>query len=808
MIAELTIANVGSFQGDPVTLRNLAPVNFIYGANGAGKSTIGRAVAAQASEPDQQFSGCAARWRDQRPLPTFLYNREFVERNFKDSSKVKGVFTLGEDTAETLTRIQSVRDEMESKRRTKELLRDRLLRESAQNKAPLRALDELERDASVVYQKGLQAETALPLMDASRLIELAASSILSKKIVGREDVATAALLEGFGFLGFKIEVSEDAKDYRLVRLDGSAVQNTLSEGEKTFVTFLYFWHLVAGSNDTSGVSADRVVVFDDPVSSLDSDILFIVSTLVRRTCEKAQGGHSNIKQVFVLTHNAYFHKEVTFRAHEKQVAFWLVFKSNERSSITREQRNPVRTSYQLLWDEVRNAGASPNVSLRNTLRRILENYFSLLGGGKTGRAPREVHGTTAIRRPFSHQLAPRRLAFRLRRGALLRQPSLHTDLPGCVPGGIRGDEASRSLQHDDGTDRGRDRMTTPNEAPALLLYKTEDGQTRIQCRLEEETLWLSQAQMAELFQKDVRTINEHLQNVYEEGEQSPEATIRDFRIVRSEGNRSVSRDVKHYRLEAILAVGFRVRSHRGTQFRQWATERLREFLVKGFAMDDERLKNPSGPGDDRYFDELLARIRDIRSSEKVFYRKVLDIYATSIDYDPSVQASQLFFQTVQNKMYWAAHWHTAAELISERADASRPNMGLMSWSGLAPRKADVTVAKNYLEAGELELLNRIVTAYLEFAELQALRRKPMYMADWIAKLDDFLRLGDHEILDHAGKISTEVAANKAHGEYAHFRQGAAALPAPVDRHFAEAISEAKQLEAAKKAATRQKGKKP
>jgi hypothetical protein len=329
---------------------------------------------------------------------------------------------------------------------------------------------------------------------------------------------------------------------------------------------------------------------------------------------------------------------------------------------------------------------------------------------------------------------------------------------------------------------------------SFLLYQTEDGQTRVQCRLEDETLWLTQAQMAELFQTTPQNITLHLKAIYEEREQTEEATCKEYLQVRSERNRSVSRDVKHYRLEAVLAVGFRVRSHRGTQFRRWATERLREYLVKGFTMDDQRLKNPSGPGDNRYFEELLARIRDIRSSEKVFYRKVLDIYATSIDYDSSVEASQLFFKTIQNKMHWAAHGHTAAELIAERADATEPNMGLTSWTGARPRKADVTVAKNYLNAGEVEALNRIVTAYLEFAELQAMNRKPMRMADWIKKLDDFLKLADHAILDHAGKIS----AQKAHGEYQTFAQNAAALPAPVDTHFADAISETKQLEKAKK----------
>lgn len=338
-------------------------------------------------------------------------------------------------------------------------------------------------------------------------------------------------------------------------------------------------------------------------------------------------------------------------------------------------------------------------------------------------------------------------------------------------------------------------------SPGLLLYQTEDGRTRIQCRLEEETLWLTQAQMAELFQTSVPNINTHLKAIFAEGELAEEATIKNYLIVRTEGNRSISRDVKHYRLEAILAVGFRVRSHRGTQFRKWATERLREYLVKGFAMDDERLKNPVGPTDDRYFEELLARIRDIRSSEKVFYRKVLDIYATSIDYDASVEASQLFFKTVQNKMHWAAHGHTAAELIAARANSGEPNMGLTSWSGEKPRKADVTVAKNYLRGDEIEALNRIVTAYLEFAELQAMNRKPMYMADWISKLDDFLRLADHEVLMHAGKMTQELATQKAHREYEKFAQERAVLPAPVEVHFEEAVSEAKRLE---KSSTRKK----
>ncbi|MBI4423508.1 MAG: virulence RhuM family protein [Elusimicrobia bacterium] len=333
----------------------------------------------------------------------------------------------------------------------------------------------------------------------------------------------------------------------------------------------------------------------------------------------------------------------------------------------------------------------------------------------------------------------------------------------------------------------------------VILYQTEDGRTRIECRFENETIWLSQALIAELFQKDVRTINEHLQNIYEERELLPAATIRKFRIVRPEGARRVAREIDHYSLDAILAVGFRVRSHRGTQFRQWAAARLKEYLIKGFVMDDERLKNPPGPGVPDYFDELLARIRDIRSSERVFWRKVLDIYATSIDYDPGVAASQTFFATVQNKMHWAAHGQTAAEVIVRRADSGRPNMGLTSWSGGRPRKEDAVVAKNYLTAEELDALNRIVTAYLEFAELQARSRKPMHMGDWIAKLDDFLRLSEREILTHAGRISHETALAKAELEFEKFRAREAGRPSRVDKDFDEVV---KKLPAPKRRSRR------
>ncbi|MFC4819902.1 virulence RhuM family protein [Dokdonella ginsengisoli] len=318
----------------------------------------------------------------------------------------------------------------------------------------------------------------------------------------------------------------------------------------------------------------------------------------------------------------------------------------------------------------------------------------------------------------------------------------------------------------------------------VLLYRTEDGRVRVECRFEGETLWLTQAQMAELFQVTVPTINEHLKGIYEEAELLPERTIRSYRMVRAEGKREVAREIAHYALDTVLAVGYRVRSPRGTAFRQWATERLREYVVKGFALDDVRLKQGGGG---LYFDELLARIRDIRASEKMFWRKVLDIYATSIDYDPSVEASQRFFATVQNKMHWAAHGHTAAEVVYARADAGKPNMGLTGIGGSRLTRQDASIAKNYLTETELDGLNRIVTAYLDFAELQAMRRSTMTMAGWIAKLDDFLRLSEHDILTHAGRISHEAALKKAEGEFERFQRQQAALPSRIERDFEAAI---------------------
>lgn len=333
----------------------------------------------------------------------------------------------------------------------------------------------------------------------------------------------------------------------------------------------------------------------------------------------------------------------------------------------------------------------------------------------------------------------------------------------------------------------------------FILYQTEDGQTRIQCRLENETLWLTQAQIADLFQTTPQNITLHLKAIYAEGELQEAATCKDYLQVRQEGSRAVSRQLRHYRLEAVLAVGYRVRGHRGTQFRQWATARLGEYLVKGFAMDDERLKNPPGPGHTDYFDELLARIRDIRSSERRFYQKVLDIYATSVDYAPDTELAQQFFATVQNKMHWATHGHTAAEIIHQRADATQPFMGLQTIRpGGVVRKEDVAVAKNYLSADELQVLNRIVSLYIEYAELQALDRKPMTMLNWLTKLDEFLKISGRELLDHTGQISAANAKAKAEREYTHYRQQQDALPRTVDADFERAAKALKALPPAKR----------
>ena len=338
-----------------------------------------------------------------------------------------------------------------------------------------------------------------------------------------------------------------------------------------------------------------------------------------------------------------------------------------------------------------------------------------------------------------------------------------------------------------------------NPQSSIILYQTEDGRTRIQCRFDNDTIWLTQAMIAELFQTTPQNVTLHLKSIFAEGELDETATCKDYLQVRSEGGREVSRKLRHYDLAAILAVGYRVRSHRGTQFRQWATARLSEYLVKGFAMDDERLKNPPGKGQKDYFDELLERIRDIRSSERRFYQKVLDIYATSVDYAPKTEMSQEFFATAQNKMHWAAHGHTAAEVIHKRADAGQPLMGLKSTRpGGVIRKDDVSIAKNYLDDDELQALNRIVNAYLEFAELQAMNRKPMTMADWIVKLDDFLKLSGRELLQHAGKISADDAREKAETEYERYRRFLDSQPRQVDDDLDRAAQEIQKLPQPKK----------
>lgn len=341
---------------------------------------------------------------------------------------------------------------------------------------------------------------------------------------------------------------------------------------------------------------------------------------------------------------------------------------------------------------------------------------------------------------------------------------------------------------------------SPTGQGEFLLYQTEDAQTRVQVRFEDNGIWLTQAQLAELYQCSSQNITQHIRAIYESGELVEEVTCKPYLQVRLERGRQVSRSLKHYNLEVVLAAGYRAKSHRGTQFRRWATEQLKIYLSKGVLLDDERFKR----GDDaEYFEELLARIRDIRSSEKAFWRKVLEIYATSMDYDPHTEASQQFFATVQNKMHWAAHGHTAAELISQRVDAQAPNMGLTNWAGAgkgAPvRKADVGIAKNYLNAEELDTLNRIVTAYIEVAELQAQARQPMAMRDWAGELDNFLRLTRKDILTHAGKVSADTALAKAQAAYADYQARVRNLPSPVERDFEAAIAQpVKQLQKSRK----------
>jgi hypothetical protein len=316
-------------------------------------------------------------------------------------------------------------------------------------------------------------------------------------------------------------------------------------------------------------------------------------------------------------------------------------------------------------------------------------------------------------------------------------------------------------------------MRDPGEAtPAsdLILYQTEDGKTRIQCRFEEENLWLSQSQIGDLYQRDVKTINEHLLNIYEEKELAEISTIRKFRIVRIEGKREVVREISHYSLHAILAVGFRVRSQRGTQFRQWANERLSEYLVKGFAMDDERLRQPVTAGLPDYFDELLERIRDIRASEQRLYLRVKDILALAADYQPSDLQTQAMFKTVQNKLHFAVTGLTAPEIIAQRLNPDLPNMGLTSWSGARVIKKDVKVAKNYLKEAEIKELNRIVGMFLDYAEDQAQRRKQVFLKDWPERLDAFLSFNDRDVLPGLGSVSRDAAEQRALAAYEQFNE--------------------------------------
>ena len=341
-----------------------------------------------------------------------------------------------------------------------------------------------------------------------------------------------------------------------------------------------------------------------------------------------------------------------------------------------------------------------------------------------------------------------------------------------------------------------DDSKTPPPGGQFLVYQTEDGKLRIDVRFEGETVWLSLNQLADLFQRDKSVISRHIKNVFEEGELSPASTVAKSATVQTEGGKQVTREIEFYNLDVIISVGYRVKSQRGTQFRIWDTQRLREYIVKGFVLDDERLKNPDLPFD--YFEELMRRIQDIRTSERRFYQKITDIYATSIDYDPTLEVSLLFFKTVQNKVHWAITGQTAAEIVHGRVDAAKPNLGLTNWRGAVIRKQDVAIAKNYLSEPELAALNNLVEGYLIFAQGQAMRRVPMHMADWIEKLNGFLTLNDRDILTHAGRISHEMAQAKAEMEYDKFKALTASAPRPVDVDFDEATKDLKKLPKSKK----------
>ena len=336
-------------------------------------------------------------------------------------------------------------------------------------------------------------------------------------------------------------------------------------------------------------------------------------------------------------------------------------------------------------------------------------------------------------------------------------------------------------------------QTNQKDLGQMLLYQTPDGVSQIEVHLQGETVWLNLDQMAELFQRNKSTISRHLRNVFEEGELNKEVVVAKFATTTQHGaveGKWQTHMVDYYNLDMIISVGYRVHSYRGVQFRMWATNVLKEYLVKGFAMNDELLKRAGGGN---YFDELLARIRDIRSSEKVFYRKVLEIYALSIDYDPRVEMTKEFFRTVQNKMHYAVHGHTAAEIIFDRADAQKDFMGLTTWTGALPKKTDAEVAKNYLSQEEITTLNRIVSLYLDFAELQAEEHRPMYMKDWIAILDDFLRISRKDILTHAGRVTAQLAKAKADAEYDKFKERTKNELTTVEVHFIEQFEREQKL---------------
>lgn len=327
----------------------------------------------------------------------------------------------------------------------------------------------------------------------------------------------------------------------------------------------------------------------------------------------------------------------------------------------------------------------------------------------------------------------------------------------------------------------------------FLVYQTEDGKLKLDVRFEDESVWLTQQLMAELFQSSKQNVSHHINSIYEEGELLPEATVKKYLTVRTEGSRQVQRQLDYYNLDMIISVGYRIKSHVATRFRIWATQKLTEFIRKGFILDDERLKNPDLPFD--YFEELERRIQDIRTSERRFYQKITDIYATSIDYDPTLDMSIEFFKTVQNKMHWAITGQTAAEIIHSRADAEKPNMGLTIYRSAKVRKQDVTIAKNYLNVDELAALNNLVEQYLIFAQGQAMRRIPMYMSDWIKKLDSFMTLNDRDILTHAGKISHEMARQLAEDEYEKFHSNRLKLS---NRELSDFDKAVKQIESTKK----------